>query len=207
MSGRLHVEALVDQQEDDDPEQAPERLVEERRVEGLGEREVGRPVLGRDLDRPGQVARLPEELLVEVVAPAADRLREQDPGSGRVHEGVDALAGAVHHPGADEHAGGDAAPDPEAAFPDGERLPPLVVDRVPARDHVVEPRAHDAREDAPHGRAEDEIPARVAPERPPPGPAPPRDPGRSNDPEQEHQPIGVDLNGSDVDLAAGRTRE
>ena len=203
---RLQLEAALDEQEDADPEQAPERLVQERRVEGRGERVVDRAVLRGDLERPRQVARLPEQLLVEVVAPAADRLREQEPGRDRVHEGVDALAGAVHDPGAHEHAGADPAPDAEAALPDGEGLPPFVVDRAPARDHVVEAGADDAGEDAPHGDAEDEVAARVVPERPAARPAPARHPGGGDDPEQEHEPVGVHLERAQVDLTARRAR-
>ena len=44
----------------------------------------GRTVRGVDLDRPRQRRRAAEQLLVEPVAPPADRLREREPGHDRV---------------------------------------------------------------------------------------------------------------------------
>ncbi len=206
-AGRLQAEPLVHEQQHDDPQEAPERLVEEGRVEGLEELIRPGPVLERDLDGPRQVGGLAEELLVEVVAPAPDRLREQEARSDRVHERVDALPGAVDDPGPDEHTGADAAPDAEAALPDREGLPPLVVDGAPARDHVVDARANDAGEHAPHGHAEDEVSLRIAPERPAARPAPARQQGGSDDAEEKHEPVGMDLERAEVDLAAGRARK
>ena len=56
---------------------APERLVQERRLEGRVLRVSGRAVLQRDLEAPGQARRPAEELLVEVVPEAPERLRER----------------------------------------------------------------------------------------------------------------------------------
>ena len=77
----------------------------------LGEVARG-PVLGVDLDRPREVARTPEQLLVEVVADAPDRLRDEQSGRGRVEEQRDVGAGPVHAPDPDERAERDPAPMP-----------------------------------------------------------------------------------------------
>src|SRR5205085_2015660 len=60
--------APVEQQQDGHQRKVPERLVEERRVEGADVRVPGRPVLDVDLQPPGQVGRPSEQLLVEPVA-------------------------------------------------------------------------------------------------------------------------------------------
>src|SRR5215210_1918634 len=184
---RLDREAPVEEQEDGDAEQVPERLVEEGRVERLRPRVRLRAVSGVDLEAPGEIRRLAEQLLVEVVAPAPDRLREEEARSGRVQEAVDARAGPTHDPGAGEHAARDPAPDTETAAPDREGLPPLVVHRLPARDHVVEAGPDDAPQHAPHGDAVDEIPVTAASR-----PADSRQPGRGEDAEQEHHAVGVE---------------
>ena len=49
-------------------------------------REPGRSVRDIDLEPPRQRRRPAEQLLVEVVAPASDRLREHDAGGDRVDE-------------------------------------------------------------------------------------------------------------------------
>ena len=66
-------------------EQAPQRLVEERRMEGGPRRVAGRHrLVGRDLERPRQVGRSPEQLLVPPVPPAADGLgQRRAPGRWR----------------------------------------------------------------------------------------------------------------------------
>jgi hypothetical protein len=69
--------APVDPQQDADEREVPQRLVEERRVEGGELLVAGAAEGGLDLERPGQVGRPAVELLVEVVAPPADRLRQR----------------------------------------------------------------------------------------------------------------------------------
>ena len=209
---RPEVDPLVDQQQHADAQEAPERLVEEGRVEGRVREQrrilvLDGPVRQVDLEAPREVGRLAVELLVEVVAPAPDRLREEQARRDHVHEGEHALPGALDHPGANEHAAGDPAPDPEAALPDRERLPPLLVDGAPARDDVVDARSDDPAEDAPHGDAEDEVAARVAPEGPAPRISPAGQPGRRDDAQQEHRAHRRAPDGPELDLAARRARD
>ena len=80
------LEATLDEQEHSSRGEAPERLVEKRRMEGLGVDVVDRPVLGIDLEAPGQVGRLAEELLVPPVAEATDALRDEQPRRDAVGE-------------------------------------------------------------------------------------------------------------------------
>ena len=128
-------------------------LVEEGRVVGRLVDRRERPVRRVDLEAPRQVGRLPEELLVPPVADPPDRLRHEQPGREAVGEEPDVRAGALRDEAADEAAGGDPAPDAEAALPDRERPPPLVGHLVPARREVVEPRADDARRRRPRRRS------------------------------------------------------
>ena len=76
---------MLDEQQDAGDREARERLVEERRLERRELRVAERPVRERDLEPPRERGRLPEQLLVEVVAPPADRLREHDAGRHAVH--------------------------------------------------------------------------------------------------------------------------
>ena len=197
--GRPDPEEPVDEQEHPDPGQVPEGLVQEGRMEGRGVRVALRPVLRVDLEPPGQVGRLPEELLVPVVAPASDRLGEQETGGDTVHHQRHARARPPHDDRAGEHAAGDPAPDAEPSLPHRERPPPGVRNLVPARDVVVDPGPDDAGRDAPDRGLEDEIPAAAAPR-----PAHARQPDRGGDAEQEHQAVHVERERPDVNAAAGR---
>ena len=196
---RPEAEAAVEQEQRPGGEEVPERLVEERRVEGLVEDVLVRPACGVDLEPPGQLGRLAEELLVPPVADAADRLRDEEPRRGGVEEGGDARAGPAGDDAADDDAAGDPAPDPEPALPDGERPPPLVRNLVPARREVVEPGADDAGADAPDGDAEDQIPVAAARD-----PAHAGDRDARGDPGQQHQAVHVDRHGAEVERARGR---
>src|SRR5262245_36371797 len=193
-------EVAVDQQKHDNADDVPDELVQERRVEGRV-LDVGAAVRLVDLQSPRQRRGLPEELLVEPVAPAADPLCEQQAGRDGVHEQPDAVAGPVDDPRPRENAEQDPAPDAEPALPDRERRPPGV-DRLhlaPAGDVVVQPRADDPERHAPDRNAEDEIPV-AAPLHP--AVTGQRDAGR--DREQQHDPVQVDRERADVDRAAVR---
>src|SRR5918992_310024 len=101
---RADPEQPLDEEQHPGRAQAPERLVEERRMEGLAVDVLDRPVVGRDLERPREVRRLAEELLVPPIADAADRLRDQQRGSDAVHEDGDVRARAPGHDDADERS-------------------------------------------------------------------------------------------------------
>ena len=83
-------EASGEPDQDERAEQAGERLVQEHRLEvlaeGRGRIGAGRagiplgPVLALDGDPPRQVRRRAVQLLVEEVAPARDRLHDEQPG-------------------------------------------------------------------------------------------------------------------------------
>ena len=120
---RLDAEAPADQDQHPDEEHVPDELVQEGRLERRVELVPGGPMGRIDLEGPRQVGRLAEELLVPVVAPAADSLREQEAGRDRVHEQEDALPRALDDVRAGERAAEDPAPHAEPALPDGERAP------------------------------------------------------------------------------------
>src|SRR5690606_25112960 len=108
-----------------------ERLVEEGRVEGAEHDRLpggvgDRPACGRvetvDLHTPRQAGGLTVDLVVEPVAPAADRLGDEHARSDGVGEVEEADPGrAQPEPGADGPQG-DRAPDAESALPDLERV-------------------------------------------------------------------------------------
>src|SRR6266511_2374000 len=67
-------EPTLDPKHDAEQEEAVEGLVEERRVEGRVLQIAGRAIGRRDLETPRQLGGPAEQLLIEVVAPAADRV-------------------------------------------------------------------------------------------------------------------------------------
>src|SRR5450631_173278 len=155
-------EAAVDQHERQGHEQAPQRLVEKRRLEDPFEC-AGGPravdccaralVPAVDLKPPRQVCPAAMQLVVEVVAPPADRLGKDDAGRGRVGvvQQTDSVT-TTADPGA-HYAQGHGSPDAETTLPDLERIQGVLArDEVElgVRDHVVEPAADDPERDGPH---------------------------------------------------------
>ena len=112
------VKRRADPEQDQAHEYVPERLVEEGRVERGRVGELRRPVLRRDVYCPRQIRGPSEKLLVEVVAPAAYGLAEDEAGGGGVGEGEWAY-GTI--PAKEEHANkaaSDPAVDTQAPLPD-----------------------------------------------------------------------------------------
>jgi hypothetical protein len=95
--------------------EVPDQLVEERGVEGCVVRIALGPVGGVDLESPWEARRAAEQLLVEVVADAADRLGDQQSGRRGIEEGGDAGAASAQNPEPADQAGGEA---PERDFLD-----------------------------------------------------------------------------------------
>ena len=127
----------------------PQALVEERRVEPPVGREgeaVG-PGLRVDLQAPGQVGGAAVKLLVGPVAPAADCLGDDDARAEDIEQGGETYVVASCPPAGAEGAGGDRAPDAEAAVPDVQRLEAVAAGAevaLPVGGNTVEPRADDA---------------------------------------------------------------
>src|SRR6187551_1469935 len=107
------LEPPLDEEQQSGGTEAPQRLVQERRMEGLLVDEVDRAVLGVDLEAPREVRRLPEELLVPPVPEAPDSLRDEQCGRDAVRKLRDRSAGAVRDDGTDETTEADPAPDAE----------------------------------------------------------------------------------------------
>src|SRR5215213_2699969 len=82
--------------------------------------ELRRPVLRRDVYGPRQIGGPPEKLLVEIVAPPAYGLAEDEARGGRVGEGERAY-GAVRAKKEQAYKSArDPAVDPQAPLPDFE---------------------------------------------------------------------------------------
>jgi hypothetical protein len=129
--------------------EVPDQLVGEGRLEG-GELLIARRAMRwRDLKAPWQVRRPAEELLVEVVADAADRLRHQEPGRRGVQEPRDVCAPTAEDDQADCGACSNAAPNSQATVPDRERPPPVWRDQVRAGQIEVEPPTEDSGGESP----------------------------------------------------------
>lgn len=105
-----------------------------------------RPV---DPEPPRKAGRPPEQLLVEPVPDTADGLREEQAWCRGVEEARDVGAPPPKHPDTGERPAGDAAPDAEAAVPNGERSPPRVRRLLPAGREKVETPAEDPGREAP----------------------------------------------------------
>ena len=155
-----------------------------------------------DRQRPGQVGGLAEKLLVEPVAPAAERLCDQHAGCHRIHDGQDLDPLQL---GTDHHAQGahrDRAPDAESALPDVERLPGAAalaeVELVVGGD-VVEPAADEAERDGPHGEVAD-LPRLAAAGHP----AALAHPDRDDDPGDDAQRVAPDRERAELPDPLGR---
>ena len=183
----------------------PQRLVQEGRVEqgarGVPERQVG-PV---DLQAPGQGGGPAEQLLVEVVAEAPQRLRDQDRRGGGVVEGPQPQAAAAQQPDAGDDPEGDAAPDAQSPAPDLRdegRVPARPEVGVRRGDHVVEPRADDADRHRDQGDVQGRV-TRPA-QRPVAAVGPPH---RHEDAGEDAQGVGAQRKGPDVPYALGGARD
>src|SRR5918994_3666162 len=206
-SGRSEAEPAVEQEQDPCANDHVQKLVEERRMEGLGIGVLERPVLRIDLESPRPASGLAEELLVPPVAEAPDPVCQQEARRGGVHQRECALAGPARDDPADDRPEQDAAPDAEAALPDHEHALPLRIrDLRPARHHVVRARADNSGGDPPHGDSQQQVP--VAALRPGPlRPAQPGDDDAHRDREQEHQPVHVDRHGAALEEPARGRRD
>jgi hypothetical protein len=167
--------------------EVPKELVQERRVIGRVVDRCKGPVAWVDLEAPGKVGWLPEELLVPPVADPSDRLRDEQTWCKTVGEQPYVGTGPLCDEAADKTPCCDPAPDTEATLPDREWPPPLIGNLVPARREVVEPGTDDARADAPDGTTEDQVPVAAA-----------VDPARAGDPHrhpyrcEQRQPVHMD---------------
>ena len=163
---RLEAQPLLQPHDEGGAGQVPQALVEEGRVEQGARRVPGRHVQGVDAQPPRRRRGRAEELLVEPVAPAPDRLPDQQGGGQGVRDWPQARARAPRSDPGAHRAEGDRSPDAEAAAPYLPHLP-----RVPARpevllgrgDHMVEAGADDAQGDRPQGQVEEQVGVPAAP--------------------------------------------
>ena len=153
----------------------------------------GRAVGDRDLQSPGQRGRPAEQLLVEVVADAPDRLRHQQGRGDRVHEQAHVRVVPAHPPHPGQRAQRDAAPDAQAAVPDGEDAVPVVRDVLRGGQVEVDAATDDAGRDGPEGDVADQprVAALCLP-------APLGDQDRQRDPDDVHQPVEMYERRADV---------
>src|SRR5574341_588317 len=87
-SARKLFQAAAEQKiEDAEDREIPDRLVEKRGMEEFEGRQLGRPVVGFDVEFPRQICRGPEGLLIEKVSPPTDRLPQHKGRSHDVHVG------------------------------------------------------------------------------------------------------------------------
>ena len=115
-------EAMADVEQDADPDEVPDHLVEEGRVVGRAVEVLRQAVRDVDLQRPRQVGRLPVQLLVPPVAEPPDALREQQSRRDGVHEERDARARPAYD---------DRARDTPSPMPPHTPRPPLQTSTIP----------------------------------------------------------------------------
>ena len=136
----------------------------------------------------------PVELLVEVVAPATDRLGERQRRGDGVEAGAERDAPPVADVHADEDAGEHPAGDAEAALPDLDDVEPVALEALPVGEHVVQAGADHAGDDAPHAdRVGVVAGADVALLE-----APAEQPDGGDDAEGDHQAVGVERQRPDL---------
>src|SRR5665811_1109848 len=194
----------VDPQDQECGAEVPERFVQERGVKCRELFVAVRSVDRVDLQTPRQVRGFPKEFLVEVIAPAADRLSDEDSRRERIGDAketdlVDAASNICT-----ERAESDGAPDAESALPDVQRF-----DRAPAfaevqlvvGDDVVNPRADDTERDRPHRDVGDEAALAAACD-----PAFFADPDGDERADDDSERVSAQRDGTKFQHAAGRTR-
>jgi hypothetical protein len=145
-------------EEGDEAGDGRQRLVQEERVEAGRLERVRRAWVGRDpvgavdRDPPWQVGRRAVQLLVEEVAPPADRLHGEEGRGNDVRPGGDRLALVLDPADPDEGPEQQAAEDAEPGVGRQDDRQPVVGVQVPAVDDVVEPAADERRDgDDDHG--------------------------------------------------------
>jgi hypothetical protein len=153
-----------------------------------------------DRKPPRQRGRSAEELLVEVVAKAADRLGDEESRSRGIEKPRDVGTTAPQHPKPGEGPGGDPTPDAEAAVPDRERAPRMRWHLVPARRQEVKPPADETRGNAPEGYLLNKGP--IAPFS---LPTARRDQHRGEDGDDVGEAVGVDEERSEMNAVLRRT--
>ena len=172
-------------------------------MERRARRIPGRDLVGVDLERPWQIGRPAEQLLVEPVPPSPDRLRQRDRGgrARRDHRRVEAApVGDVQADADPEH---QPARDPEPTLPDLRDRAEVVLEPLPVGRDVVEPSADDSRRHGPH-RDRAGVVARadvLGFEHPA------QHPDGGDDTESDHQAVGAQVERSDLDHAARRCRK
>ena len=185
--------------------QAPQRLVQERRVKGLGVGVLRRPVLGVDAQSPGQVGGGAVDLLVGVVAPPSERLTDGHPRGQGIGEGRERdAAPTAGEPGA-QGAAEQPPEDGQTALPDPDDLPGILARTrvvLQVRQHVEDPGPDDARRDGPHQDVHDR--ARL----PAPGDPPPvGQPAADEDAGEDEQRVRPDRHDADVPGPLGGRRD
>ncbi len=191
----LEREASARPQEHRSAQQVPDHLVEERGVEegsvGQSGREGG--VGAGDLEAPRRIGGKAEQLLVEPVAEASQRLGDDETGGERVGERGEPDAGPpAAEPGTDR-AADEGAVDRDAALPDVEdrqeiRTRPEVEAGV--RGHVIDARADDRERHGEQGDVDDDPRLGVAL-----GEAAVGQQRRDDDPRDDAQRVVVDREG------------
>ena len=147
-----------------------------------------RPVRRVDLQPPRSVVGLPKSSWFHQLPMRPMPCASSSPGATASMNAATLTPGAADDDRAGERAEQDAAPDAEPALPDLEDALPLRRRHlVPGGDVVVGARADDAEADAPDRDADDEIP--VAALR---APAPAGQPDRSDDRDEQRQPVEVE---------------
>ena len=168
-----------------------------RRVAGVERRLVV------DLQRPRQVGRAAEQLLVEVVAPATDGLGQRQRRGGGVDRWAERDAPTADEVHPDEDAGEHAARDAEAALPDLDDVAVVALEALPVRDDVVQAGPDDAGQDAPDRDGVGVVAGADALLLEPPA----EQPHGGDDAEGDHQSVGVERQRTDRQRARRRARD
>ena len=97
---------------------------------------------------PREICIAAESLLIHVVAPPADALREQKAYRADIQQIAEIqLVEMAYHPSR-QQAADDAAIDRHPAFPDFKNIEKMILILLPFKDHIKQPRADDAAEGA-----------------------------------------------------------
>ena len=194
-------EAPTDEDEETTQHEVRQRLVQERRMERRARGIAERDLADVDPQRPRQRCRTAEQFLVEVVADPADGLRERERRRRAVERDGDGHALTADHPDADADAGEQATGNAETSLPQFGNVAEMILELRPVGGDVIQPRTDHAGDHGPHGDRVRVVTRTDAPLFESTAHQPhPRD-----DPESDHQAVGVDLQRADGERATGRT--
>ena len=201
---RRRTEPLVDPDEQQTQPEAPQRFVQERRVERGAHRVDRRVEVDRiDLEPPRQIGGTTEEFLIEVVAPSPDRLCERNCRRRARRSSGHRDAALLREVQPDRDAEQQSAGNAQAALPDLRNATEVVGEQIPVGGDVIQPCADDSGDHRPDRDRTGIVTCADLTLLQPPT----EQPHGCDHAERDHQPVQIEAQWPDVDGVERRARD